>query len=391
MAAGMSSPLPGKPLRATAADPPPRPGHASLVKLVLVIAAILGAASLLAGLTWSRFTATSAWWSVPPFLLASASFITTTLLGVRRSPPWLRALYTLSAVMIGVLNFFLFAAGACLLVGAVAFLFGWPPDLRLIAWGMYGVAALVSTFALLNARRVRLRRLTIRLPGLPAAWEGKTAALVTDAHCGNLLGPRFSQRLVTRLRRAAPDVVLIGGDFFDGALARPERFTDPWQELRPPWGVYFVTGNHEEFDDPAAYLDALRSAGITILPNEKILLHGLQLLGVSDHATRSPQRLRDVLARMEIDPRVASVLLMHQPKHVEVVEAAGVTLQLSGHTHGGQCWPITHLAARAHGRFTGGLQCLRRLQVLTSHGAGTWGPPMRLGTRSEIYLITFVT
>lgn len=385
----MSQPIPGEPLRAHGPPPPPRPGHASLANLVAVISAILGAASLLVGVTWSHFTGNRAWASILPFALASVGFITTTLLGMRRSPLWLRWLYTVSAVLIGWLNFCLFAALACLLIAAVSWLSGGKFNLLFTTYVAYGIATAISVGALLNARWIRRRHLCVPLPHLPVEWEKKTIALVTDVHCGNLLGPHFSRRLVRLLQHASPDVVLLGGDFYDGALAHPERHTEPWAALQPPWGKFFVTGNHEEFADSSSFVRALESVGFRELRNEVQCLHGLQLIGVADHAAQPPKRLRELFAKLPLEPRRPNVLLMHQPRHLDIVADAGIHLQLSGHTHGGQCWPITYIARRVHGRFTSGLQHFRTLRVFISQGAGTWGPPMRLGTRPEIVFLTF--
>ncbi len=90
---------------------------------------------------------------------------------------------------------------------------------------------------------------------------------------------------------------------------------------------------------------------------------------------------------MGVDRNRASILLAHQPANLPVAEAEGISLQVSGHTHGGQMWPWTLLAARVHGRFNHGLNRLGKLLVLTSYGVGTWGAPMRIGTHSEIVLI----
>ncbi|MGH9566966.1 MAG: metallophosphoesterase, partial [Candidatus Angelobacter sp.] len=82
-------------------------------------------------------------------------------------------------------------------------------------------------------------------------------------------------------------------------------------------------------------------------------------------------------------------LLLHAPVQLAVAAAEGISLQLSGHTHGGQFFPYTLIARRVWGRFVYGLNRFEDLQVYTSYGAGTWGPPMRLGTKPEIVLITF--
>jgi hypothetical protein len=162
---------------------------------------------------------------------------------------------------------------------------------------------------------------------------------------------------------------------------------EPCRELIAPAGVYFVTGNHEEFSDRAKYIAAIERAGLRVLNNEKITVQGLQIVGVHDGEAGEPERLRKILQDAAIDRQQASILLAHRPANLSVVEAAGISLQVSGHTHRGQMWPWCWVVYKVHGRFAYGLNRLGNLLVLTSSGAGTWGPPLRVGTKSEIVLI----
>jgi uncharacterized protein len=100
-------------------------------------------------------------------------------------------------------------------------------------------------------------------------------------------------------------------------------------------------------------------------------------------------RVRATLEELRPGPDAASILLNHAPVRLPIVEQAGISLQLSGHTHGGQIFPYTWLTRRIFGRFTYGLHCFGALQVYTSTGIGTWGPPMRVGSAPEIVVLEF--
>ena len=126
-----------------------------------------------------------------------------------------------------------------------------------------------------------------------------------------------------------------------------------------------------------------------VLNNEKVTVDGLQIAGVPFGDSHSPIRLRATLEGLRLSPDEASILLNHMPSRLPIVERAGVSLQLSGHTHGGQLFPFTWLTRRVFGKFTHGLHRFGELQVYTSTGAGTWGPPMRVGTHPEIVLLEF--
>jgi predicted MPP superfamily phosphohydrolase len=153
--------------------------------------------------------------------------------------------------------------------------------------------------------------------------------------------------------------------------------------------VYYIAGNHEEFYRNAEYLPPLLRAGMRVLDNEKVEVDGLQLIGVHYRDAAQPERYRLVLQSMHLDRNRASVLLLHAPVRLAISEEEGISLQLSGHTHGGQFFPWTLVAKRVWAQFNHGLQRLGNLQVYTTYGTGTWGPPLRLGTRPEIAVITF--
>jgi predicted MPP superfamily phosphohydrolase len=371
----------------------PRLSHGGVRRIVrfgLVVAAILLGVNAFVCATWSHFSGMRGWlvWQAIPGALV-VGFITSTIVGFRFSNPLLRIVYAVSASWLGALNFAFFAAVACWMADAVAGLAGWPWPRLDIAATFFGAALLATVYGLINAAWLRVTRVTIHLPNLPEAWTGRTVALVTDLHLGHLSGPGFLRRVIARLRSLRPDAVLISGDMFDGSPIGLDRLVAPWREFSAPKGIYYVTGNHDEFAERAIYWDAVKRTGIRVLHNEKISVDGLQLIGVHDSEAGDPQELRRILREAQIDPRQASVLLAHQPANLAVAEEEGVSLQVSGHTHRGQMWPWNLLVTRIWGRFAYGLNRLGGLQVYTSSGAGTWGPPLRVGTKAEIVLIRF--
>lgn len=356
------------------------------VFIVIALTFLIGASSFTA-ITWSHFTGTNPWISQLVALAISGGFAAVIFLSFRRQHVLLAFLGTALAAAIGFFNYALLAAGVCWVALGVLRAGGFGPDPAFIAWGCYGVAALTTLYGLINAATLRVTRATVNLPNLPSAWHGRQVALVSDIHIGNIRGPRFIRRIVARLKALDPAAVFIAGDMFDGAKVDLARSVGPWSALRPPSGTFFVTGNHDEFSDRQPYLAALESAGLRVLHNERVVVEGLQILGVHDGETHQPAAYGKILERAGIDRARASILLAHQPSRVEIPEAAGISLQLSGHTHGGQFWPWTFLVRKIYGRFAYGLSRVGGLQVYTSSGAGSWGPPMRVGTRSEIVLL----
>jgi len=352
-----------------------------------VFIAVVLAVTEFVAVTWIRFTGVSGpgWWLVPLFLVGG--FMPATLLSFRFRHPLLRIFIVISAISLGFLSFGLLAAILSWILAGVTKLAGRSIEPRALAGALYGAAVLATGYGLANAARLRVTRITVSLAHLPAVWRGRHVALISDVHLGNIRGSAFVRRIVARLRDFQPDAVFISGDMFDGTQIDIDEAVRPWAGLSAPEGVFFVGGNHDEFGDRSRYLAALGRVGIRVLNNEKVIVEGLQIAGVHDGEAGDPSRFREILRRMDLDRSTASILLAHRPLNLAIPEAAGVSLQLSGHTHAGQFWPWSRIVSRIYGPFAFGLNRFGRLLVYTSSGVGTWGPPLRVGTRSELVVI----
>ncbi|HWX55112.1 MAG TPA: metallophosphoesterase [Verrucomicrobiae bacterium] len=370
-----------------------------LLIFVSIIQSIIFLAHLFVYLTWRSFwggPASSLWLKVLVGLL-SISFVLASLRARYSFSVLTRIWYTLSAVWLGLGSFCLWAAVLCWTVYAFSIVFrlGWTP--AHIADLIFGAAMLAALYGLMNANVFRVTRISVALANLPEQWRGRTAVLISDLHLGHVRNVSFLRRLVSRLSALQPNAVLIAGDLYDGTAVDFELLAQPWREWLaathipsgPFFGAYYITGNHEEFFGETEYLGPLRRAGVRLLDNNKVELDGLQLAGVHYRDATSPERYRSVLRGISLDRRCASVLLLHAPVRLAVAEEEGVSLQLSGHTHGGQFFPWTLFGKRVWGKLNHGLHSIGNLQIYISYGAGTWGPPIRLGTRPEIVVIRF--
>ena len=321
------------------------------------------------------------------FGLLSLTFVAASILAFRSPRGWVKALYRGAAAWLGTLNYLFFGALICWGIEGVNRLLGEPLPRPSIGAGVLGLSLLAALAAFVNAWRVRVVRLDVSLPHLPDAWKGRRIAVVSDVHLGHVRGAGFLKRLIGMIRQEQPDLVVVPGDLYDGTAVDAEKLARPWAELTPPQGILFVTGNHEEFRDSSRFMSTLSAAGVRTLNNEKVVLDELQVVGIQDGDHRHPSRLRSLLSGMRLDRSKPSLLLAHSPIHLRIAEEAGISLQISGHTHGGQFAPWHWVVDRVYGAFAKGLHALGRLQVLTTVGAGTWGPPMRLGTNPEIVLL----
>jgi predicted MPP superfamily phosphohydrolase len=209
-------------------------------------------------------------------------------------------------------------------------------------------------------------------------------------HLGHVNGEGFARQVAAKARELDPAIIFIAGDLFDGSKVNAAQLVQPLFELKPPLGVFFVGGNHEEFGEAAEFESTLRAGGIRVLHNECVTVDGVHIVGIPYGRDSYPLHMRAFLEGLRLKDNPPGILLNHVPNRLPIAEHAGVNLQLSGHTHGGgQIFPYNFITRRAFGKFTYGLQRFGEMQVYTSSGVGTWGPPMRVGTNPEIVLLTF--
>jgi uncharacterized protein len=364
-----------------------------LFSFILTVQTILFLAHFFLYKTWTSSQVGSdgggpLWLKVAVGLL-SVSFLVASLLAFRYTGPVVRGLYKAAAVWLGLLSFLFLAAVASWCVYGFALVMGLPADFHRIVEVLFGAALAAGVYGVFNASWTRITRTTVRLANLPEAWRGRRAALISDLHWGHVRNSSFLRRIVASVLKEKPDAIFIAGDLYDGTAIDARRAAEPLSELTAPHGVYFVAGNHEQFGDDSKYLHAVEAAGVRVLRNEKVDAEGLQIIGVPYRHAARDSHFASVLEGIGVDRERASILLTHAPDHPHIAEAAGVSLQLSGHTHVGQFIPWSWMARRIYRQFVYGLSRIGKMQVFTSSGAGTWGPPLRLGSNPEIVLLEF--
>jgi predicted MPP superfamily phosphohydrolase len=328
-------------------------------------------------------------WLKLTLAILSVSFLAASLLAFRYTSATLRVFYRAAAIWLGLLSFLFLAAVASWIVFGAARLVGGHPYFHRITEVLLAAGAAAGLYGVFNASWTRITRITVRLANLPEAWRGRRAALISDLHLGHVRNGSFLRRMVAKILKEEPHAIFIAGDLYDGTAIDAKRAAAPLSKLTAPHGVYFVAGNHEQFGDDSKYLRAVEAAGVRVLSNEKVEADGLQIIGVPYRHATHDSHFASVLQGIGVDRERASILLTHAPDHPAVAEAAGVSLQLSGHTHVGQFIPWSWMARRIYRQFVYGLSRIGKMQVFTSSGAGTWGPPLRLGSNPEIVVLQF--
>jgi len=254
------------------------------------------------------------------------------------------------------------------------------------------VAGLVGLSSALAPPRTTTREIV--LDRLPSALDGFRIVQISDLHIGSMLGARFARSVVDRVNALAPDLIAVTGDLVDGPVRHLENEVAPFADLRAPHGTFFVTGNHDYYSGADPWLAQVRALGMRPLRNERVTISRdgahFDLAGVDDHRADlfGPGHGEDVPAALAgRNPDEAVVLLAHDPSTFPAAVEAGVDLQLSAHTHGGQIWPFDLLVRAAVG-FVAGHYRRGASQLLVIRGTGFWGPPMRLRAPAEILDIT---
>ncbi len=249
-----------------------------------------------------------------------------------------------------------------------------------------------TAYGLTEASMPAMEQVTVTNDQLPDAFVGLKIALVTDLHVGPVRDANFTRRVVDAVNAQEPDLVVLGGDLVDGTVEHAGEHLDPIREFDAPLGVLAVSGNHEFISQqPTEWMNYWETLGVKVLRNDRVeLTRGadtITVAGINDPMGEGSDAPDVAKALDGDDPDGYTILLAHQPKQAEDAQGRDVDLQLSGHTHGGQLWPFG-FAVRLQQPTVDGLTPVGDIPVLTSRGAGAWGPPVRVLAPPEVPIIT---
>lgn len=247
----------------------------------------------------------------------------------------------------------------------------------------------IISLAVFNSYSPIVKRITITTDKPLAA--PMTLALVSDTHLGKWFGNRQIDKLVDMIDSEQVDAVVLAGDIMDDTTIYYDKtgMAAHFAKLQAPLGVYAVLGNHDYLGYEAKIAQAVTDAGIQVLDNNSVLLaNRVWLVGRSDDVDQSRLAAEDLLQPVGVAKPI--VFLEHRPSAIEEISALPIDLHLSGHTHGGQIFPLTTLM-RWFSPLAYGTKRVNDTQFLVSSGFGIGSVPFRLGTRSEIWIVTLVS
>ncbi len=353
--------------------------------LVVIIAAIFYLSRRVAWAFSLNF-----WWTFIVTTLVMAFFMVSMMVIMRMNltSTLSHVINNISTIGLGV---FAFAVFVVIGMDLVQLFVKMPPKVfGLIASGL---TVAISGYALYNASNIRTYYQDIDLPNLE---QPVRLAQLSDIHIGHFWGKGTVDRLVSIVEREGVDGVVITGDMFDGRVELNEEVIEPFSRLSVP--IYFIEGNHDGYSGARDIKSLLTRSGIKVLSNEVAELKGLQIVGLNYlmadnetvntfHAPPADITIKEILPKLNVDRSRASVMLHHNPIGVNYAADNGINLYLAGHTHAGQMFPAT-LVAKLMFPFNKGLyRYSDTTQIYVSQGSGTFGPPMRLGTHSEVTIL----
>ncbi|WP_150273801.1 metallophosphoesterase [Paenibacillus tepidiphilus] len=239
-----------------------------------------------------------------------------------------------------------------------------------------------------NAWSTVIREHPLRIAKQTGSSKPVTVAVASDLHLGNIVGNRHLRRMVAEINAMQPELILLAGDVLDDSIEPFLRngMSEQLKQLKAKHGVYAVLGNHEYYGGSIAeYSRVMESIGIKVLQDEVVEAGGMYIVGRKDKTAESLEGGRmSVAALMEgLDLTRPVIMLDHQPTGFAAAAEAGVDVLLSGHTHRGQIAP-NHFITRRLFELDWGYLLKEKLHVIVSSGYGTWGPPIRLASRSEL-------
>lgn len=265
-----------------------------------------------------------------------------------------------------------------------------PDRVRLaLFWAVLSIALLVVAAGRWNALNPVVREYDITLKGNPRPSPVRIT-VATDLHVGLIVRNHWLSRMIEVINSTSPDAVLLVGDIVDSDVthAQEEKLSEELAAISAPLGVFAVLGNHEFYSGAMEAVHSFEAGGVRVLRDESVAVgDSFTLVGRDDRAASRMGKERLPLAEIPLaDSGLPVIVMDHTPASLDEAQAAGVALQVSGHTHRGQLWPFNLVTSRIFEQDWGFLRKGETLFYI-SCGLGVWGPPIRTSSRPEVVVL----
>jgi len=241
----------------------------------------------------------------------------------------------------------------------------------------------------INAVNPRIKKIDLHIAKKAGTINTLNIAIISDIHLGTIIGKSRLEKIVDSINKINPDLVLITGDVFDEDIARAieGNISDKLKDVRSLFGLYFIPGNHEYYGGISEAVKYLTAQNIVVLRDSVVCIAGsFYLAGRDDKElkrfTGRERKSPEELLR-GIDKTLPIILMDHQPFSLNEAVKNGIDLQVSGHTHHGQLFPVNLITGWVY-ELSRGYKKKGNTHFYVSAGVGTWGPPVRIGSVPEI-------
>ena len=257
------------------------------------------------------------------------------------------------------------------------------------------IIALVSLIVFLgnlNKRDITIKNMNITLPKGNGKLNELNIVMASDLHLSTIDGERLLSKIIDKINSVNPDIVLFGGDIVDdkAEILKDRGIGESFKRLNPKYGIYSITGNHEFINGVEPSVKFMEDYGMKVLRDKYELINSsFYLVGRDDVVKKQftgqeRENLETIIS--SVDSSYPKILLDHTPVRLKQAENNRIDLQFSGHTHHGQIWPGNIITNMIYELSWGFLE-KGKTKYYVSSGAGTWGPPVRMGSKSEIVYI----
>jgi predicted MPP superfamily phosphohydrolase len=254
------------------------------------------------------------------------------------------------------------------------------------------IIAIVSIIVFLgnmNKRDITIKTLNLTLPKGNGMLNELNVVLAADLHLSTIDGEKLLSEIVDKINSVNPDIILFAGDIVDdkASILKDRGIGESFKRLNSKYGVYSINGNHEFINNVEPSVKFMEEYGMKVLRDSYELVDssfyvvGREDVSMKNFTGKERKTLDEIISSINSD--YTKILLDHTPVKLEQAEKNGIDLQLSGHTHHGQIWPGNIITNMVY-ELSWGYKKKSNTQYYVTSGAGTWGPPVRTGSKSEI-------
>jgi hypothetical protein len=294
---------------------------------------------------------------------------------------------SISSVWLGLVFYIFIASLVVFILIMLNYYFNLQIPIKIISSILLVLTIALVAYGIINACNPRIVRWDINSTQLSKDWANKKIVIISDVHLGSVRREGFLKNVLEKINKENPDVVFILGDLIDGSSFPYDKWLQQFSILKPQFGILYVEGNHEKFNQEYDKFKSQIPSFINNLSDKKIIINNTQIVGLDYKMNESQYDINKKLESLGYNQDEPSIVLMHDPKNTEYLSNEKVSLVLSGHTHGGQLFPFTILVKDIYKKYTHGISYTDKTASLTSYGVGTSIIPMRIGTIPEIIVL----